>query len=89
MTRARNNAQGQLRREGNHAATRARAQRSLATVRLQVCANVFAGSRIHFDADRWTRALATAMDEAPAWTDVRNECDAQDVETRSDEFTIH
>ena len=89
MTRARNNAEARLTRGGNHAATRARAQRSLAATRLQVCANVFAGSRIHFDADRWTPALATAMDDAPAWADARNDCGAQSAETRGDEFTIH
>ena len=72
---------------------RAKAQRSLAAARLQVCANVFARSRIHFDATRWPLGLASATDHAqprPGTPGGRDFCGAQRAaQARNDEFTIH
>lgn len=94
MTRARNNAEGRAARGRNEAKRTPYASRSrmLAAVRMQVCANVFARSRIHFDAGRAASRLAEAIDIAgnsrTAPADPREQ-PAGVTANAADEFTIH
>lgn len=91
MTRAKNNAEARTRAGADG---RVKRQRVAASVRLRICANVFARSRIHFDASLGAPARFAAGDVARTLARAQDEADeeAHHLHARrryDDESTLH